>query len=276
MKKRNKHSILIPIPDPEIETIDWLRKINQHVLVLFSGGKDSIVTEHLVKRSGLSYSLNSTLTGIDPPQVTRFIRKNYSQCTFVRPPQSFWHLLTTHNPPAGTGRGFKWCCTKIKEMPSKPIPIKHKILGIRSEESPARSKYGRTHKWRKKYDETSEFTGAVHYHPIFHWKEWQIWEYIEKYNLPYPKLYDEGFSRIGCVICPNHSNHHKPYRDRWPNHFKCFEKYVHIWWDKRVKQGKDMWYDSPEEFLKNWYAGKFNYYKPDKKTKSIFDIIKEK
>ena len=254
MKKKHKNT-LFPLPCIEKEAIDWLRKINQHVLVCFSGGKDSIVTEHLVKRSGLSYLLNSTLTGIDPPEVTKFIRNNYPQCTFVRPHQSFWHLITTANPPAGTGQGIKWCCTKIKEIPSKSIPIKHRILGIRSEESTARAKYGRIN---------NHFDSETQYYPIFYWKEWQIWDYIEKYNLPYPKLYDEGFGRIGCVICPNHGNHHKPYRDRWPNHFKCFEKYVHIWWNKRVKQGKDMWYDSPEEFLKNWYSGNFYYYKPKK------------
>ena len=236
------------------EATDWLRTNleNRHALVRFSGGKDSIVTEALVRMSGISYSLNSTLTGIDPPEVTRFIHKHYPNCSFVRPRQSFWHLITTANPPGGTGRGIKWCCTKIKEQPSNSIPLKHRIMGIRAEESPARSKYGRS----------GEFGDQFFYYPIFHWKEWHIWEFIEKYKLPYPKLYDQGFDRIGCVICPNHQNRHEPYRERWPKHFKCFEKYVHIWWNKRVGQGKDMWFDTPEEFLENWYAGKFYYYKP--------------
>ena len=238
----------------ELEAIDWLREnLNgKHVLVCFSGGKDSIVTEALVRMAGLSYSLNSTLTGIDPPEVTRFIRQNYLECSFVRPHQSFWHLLTTANPPGGTGRGIKWCCTKIKENPSNVIPIYQRVLGIRAEESPARAKYGMVNTIRQN----------TQYYPIFNWKEWQIWEFIEKHKLPYPKLYDEGFDRIGCVICPNHHGHHKPYQDRWPNHFKCFEKYVRIWWNKRVGQGKDMWYDTVEEFIENWYAGRFYYYKP--------------
>ena len=240
-----------------LEAIDFLHRSieekNQPVLVCFSGGKDSIVTEALVKMSGIPYILNSTLTGIDPPQVTRFIHKYYPYCTFNRPRQSFWHLLTTHNPPGGTGKGIKWCCTKIKENPSNTIPLKHRILGIRTEESLTRAQYGRINK----------FKDQAHYYPIYHWREWQIWEFIEKYNIPYPKLYDQGFNRIGCVICPNHANNHNLYRDRWPNHFKCFEKYVKIWWNKRVRQGRDMWFDSPEEFLENWYAGKFYYYKQE-------------
>lgn len=241
------------------EAIAWLNEnIGQSsALVCFSGGKDSIVTNALMQMSGVPYRLNSTLTGIDPPEITRFIRRYYPQCSFVRPRQSFWHLLTTHNPPAGTGRGIKWCCAKIKEGPSNIIPIKNRVLGIRAEESPARAKYGRINKVK---DQT-------HYYPIFYWSEWQIWEFIERYRLPYPKLYDEGFNRIGCVVCPNHYNHHKPYRDRWPKHFNCFEKYVNIWWNKRIDQGKIMWYKSPKEFLENWYAGKYYYYKGEGNAK---------
>lgn len=246
------------------EAIDWLRTNLENVpsVVFISGGKDSIVTEALAKKAGLLYRLNSTLTGIDPPEVIRFIRVNYPECDFVRPRQSFWHLLTTANPPGGTGRGIKWCCTKIKEDPSNVIPIRHRIMGIRAEESPARAKYGRL----------CERKGRVYYYPIFDWLEWHIWEFIEEHKLPYPALYDEGFSRIGCVICPNHHNRHEQYREKWPKYFECFEKYVRIWWDKRVGQGKDMWFDSVEEFIENWYAGKFYYYKPKKeRSKSMIE-----
>lgn len=257
MKAAHKQNILFNVDSVESmteEAINWLIENvkEQPVLVRFSGGKDSIVTEKIVQMSGIKYFLNSTLTGIDPPQVTKFIRKHYPQCSFVRPRQSFWHLLTTHNPPGDSGRGIKWCCTKIKENPSALIPIKHRVLGIRTEESPNRAKYGRIN-----YRENQ-----IHYHPIYHWREWQIWEFIEKYNLPYPKLYDQGFDRLGCVICPNHHNHHEIYRQKYPNHFRCFEKYVHIWWNKRKAQGRNMWHDSPEEFLKDWYFGRYYYYKP--------------
>ena len=234
------------------EAVDFIHdNIKTKPLVCTSGGKDSIVITKLAELSGIDFELQSTLTGIDPPEVTRFIRNNYPECKFVRPRQSFWHMLTTHNPPGGTGRGIKWCCTKIKEVPSNANPIKQRIIGIRAEESPARAKYG---KINIRKDQT-------HYHSIFDWKEWEIWEFIEMYKLPYPKLYNEGFDRIGCVICPNHHNRHEPYRKRWPNHFKCFERYVRIWWNKRIGQGKEMYYGSVEEFIKNWYKGKFYYYK---------------
>ena len=153
------------------EAIGWLRdNLNgKHVLVCFSGGKDSICIEKLVGLAGISYTLNTTLTGMDPPEVLQFIRREYPDCTYVRPRQSFWHLITTANPPGGTGRGIKWCCTKIKENPSLTIPIENRIVGIRAEESWARKKYGRI----------NNIKGNTHYYPIFHWNEADVWEFIE-------------------------------------------------------------------------------------------------
>ena len=53
--------------------------------------------------------------------------------------------------------------------------------------------------------------------PIFDWFEWEIWEYIEENNLPYCSLYDEGFHRLGCVICPFLTyRQHQIHKQRWP------------------------------------------------------------
>ncbi len=237
------------------EAIDWLKTHLSPVtsLVCISGGKDSVVIAELARIAEIPHQLQSTLTGIDPPELIRFIKQHYPQCKFVRPRLSYWHLLTTHNPPGGTGRGIKWCCTKIKESPSWKGPLPNRILGIRKEESLNRAKYGRINPHTKH--------PICNWHPILEWKEWQIWEFIERQRLPYPKLYDEGFERLGCVICPNHANHHEMYRERWPKYFECFEKYVRIWWNKRVGQGREMYHERVEDFLQDWYSGKYYYYK---------------
>ena len=38
--------------------------------------------------------------------------------------------------------------------------------------------------------------------PILEWTDNDIWDFIHKYKVPYCKLYDEGFSRLGCLFCP--------------------------------------------------------------------------
>lgn len=39
-------------------------------------------------------------------------------------------------------------------------------------------------------------------HVIKNWSLDDVWQFIRERNLPYCSLYDEGFSRIGCVLCP--------------------------------------------------------------------------
>jgi len=99
-----------------------------------------------------------------------------------------------------------------------------------------------------------------------------VWEFIKKYNLPYPKLYDEGFDRLGCIVCPFHSSKkeiiHNKYKQKWPKYFKLFEKQVGITYQKRKNQGKTMYYDTPEEFVKEWYKNSMAKWYEGKKTKT--------
>lgn len=76
------------------------------IFVGFSGGKDSIVTADLMKKSGLPFKLYYSVTGIDPPELVKFIRRNYPECVFLRPKKTFWHHILTKNPPANFSR---WC-----------------------------------------------------------------------------------------------------------------------------------------------------------------------
>lgn len=50
--------------------------------VAFSGGKDSIVVENLVKRSGVKYKVYYNATGIDPPRGRAVYKKRISLCYF--------------------------------------------------------------------------------------------------------------------------------------------------------------------------------------------------
>jgi len=48
--------------------------------------------------------------------------------------------------------------------------------------------------------------------PILNFDNYDVWQYIREYNVPYCSLYDEGaarkaygegvFKRLGCVLCP--------------------------------------------------------------------------
>ena len=117
----------------------------------------------------------------------------------------------------------------------------------------------------------------MHYHPILHWKETDIWDYIDENNIPYPELYDQGLSRIGCVICPYHytggGTGHNFYNKRWPKYFEKFERQCRIWYKKRQAQGRKMFFDTPEEFIENWYKGNFQWYKREERQNNQMSFV---
>lgn len=38
--------------------------------------------------------------------------------------------------------------------------------------------------------------------PIWDWSDADVWSLIRTFKLPYCKLYDEGYQRLGCILCP--------------------------------------------------------------------------
>ena len=94
--------------------------------------------------------------------------------------------------------------------------------------------------------------------PIVDWSEDEVWEYIHKYNLPYPCLYDEGYTRIGCILCPMHSAQQKLKDiERYPKYYNAyllaFEKMLKL----RKERGKPFKnYSTAEEVMEWWIFGK--------------------
>lgn len=72
----------------------------------FSGGKDSIVLAELAKIANVKHLTFYSATGIDPPEVVKFIRQNYPHTFFVRPKMSFYKYVKHYMPPT---RAKRWC-----------------------------------------------------------------------------------------------------------------------------------------------------------------------
>jgi phosphoadenosine phosphosulfate reductase len=65
--------------------------------------------------------------------------------------------------------------------------LKGYMLGIRWDEHPARA--------NEKYFSPRE--NHIRIHPLLHFTEKDIWEYIKLFNVPYLELYDKGYRSIG-------------------------------------------------------------------------------
>lgn len=216
------------------ESIDFLRQNepDEGYFVGFSGGKDSIVTLELCRIAGVRHRAFYSCTRIDPPEMYAFIKKNYPEVKWLYPKESLWSLILKKGPPYILRR---WCCDKLKKEPSRDTPLKYRIMGIRSEESARRASRPRIDKYNGK---------QILLKPIFSWPEWAVWEFIEMSKLAYPVLYDEGFGRIGCVVCPfmfgmseNKQNRIVYSQKRWPGIWRIYEYTVKKWFIQKGCKG---------------------------------------
>lgn len=252
---RNKNMFL-PFCNLEAVMLDAIKYLQENeplegYYVGFSGGKDSIVTLELCRMAGVKHKAYYSCTRIDPPEVVQFIKKHYPDVEWLFPKRTFYDAIQTKGPPL---RMQRWCCDVLKKDPGKKIANKHRVLGIRAEESKKRGARPRTdiHKKNKQ----------TIYKPIFYWSEYHVWEFIDSKNLKYPSLYDEGFHRIGCIICPFNLGKspgatftRKESQKRWHQTWKAFQSACHRWFTRRVDKGGEQKHKTFEAYYQAYLDG---------------------
>lgn len=201
----------------------------------FSGGKDSIVIYDLAEKADVKFDAHYSQGGIDPPELVQFIRTNYPDIIFDRPKMSVWKGVMKHGMPRRQGR---WCCELIKEHHGNGRRV---VTGIRWQESARRRS-------RRMVEVCQTDKTKIFVHPIIDWAAQDVWEYIKVNNLPYCSLYDEGFRRIGCVLCPMQTAQQTQIElRRFPKLAEAWRRACYRYWEvgsdgtKRWATAEDMW-----------------------------------
>ena len=165
--------------------------------ILTSGGKDSSVTMHLVRKVQNNVHAIFNNTSLDCADTYLHIKREVDNVQIINPKEGFyqWRERLQFVPT----RFSRACCTIFKEGAMiDVIPHDEKylfFLGMRNEESSTRSDYcdmWRNNKWGDNWQ------GCL---PIRKWTELDIWLYIMMENISFNPKYRKGYSRAGCAIC---------------------------------------------------------------------------
>lgn len=216
----------------------------------FSGGKDSQALYHIVELAGVNFKAHFSPTTVDPPQLIRFIRKNYPEVEFGKVEKSMYQMAKEKG--VVPTRRLRWCCAEFKESAGAG---KVTLTGIRKQESPKRAKrkevevsghkfageIGEFQQWseetiRKKYKNINqdEFTrdkqeevrcingkDSIIVNPMLEWTDANVWEFLNKVcEVPHCELYDPPYNqhRIGCILCPmSGAKQHARDIELWPH-----------------------------------------------------------
>ena len=228
----------------------------------FSGGKDSQALYHIVKMAGVKFKTHMSLTSVDPGDVIRFVKAEYPSVIRHKPKMSMFKAAVEHKI-LPTMR-VRWCCADFKESAGAG---KVTLIGIRAEESTRRAKRHEVEVSNKNFsgniDEFEQWSDneiekkrlklkrklnedefsvesdneircingkdSILVSPIFRWTERDVWYFLNNIiHAPHCSIYDEGYTRIGCILCPM-STHKSKLRD--------VERFPHVkrGWIKAIK-----------------------------------------
>ncbi|MCL4353596.1 phosphoadenosine phosphosulfate reductase family protein [Patescibacteria group bacterium] len=169
-------------------------KFNNKMAIFWTGGKDSTVLLHLVRDvfgKSIKFPIIYIDTQLDFEEVYKFIDKVVKdwKLDLIREKTTAEEMKKYYKLKTKKERVELASIYKIVVL--KRIVKKNKlpalVIGIRWDEHPERIS--------EKYVSPRE--DHIRIHPLLHWTEKDIWDYIRLYNVPYISLYDKGYRSLG-------------------------------------------------------------------------------
>jgi len=123
------------------------------------------------------------------------------------------------------------------------------MTGIRSEESAKRA-------LRQMVETCFKDGGKRYLHPIIDWTSKDVWQFLKGNNIEYCSLYDEGWKRLGCVLCP--FSNQKLEAKRWPKIAEAYHRAIVRCYGDSARDGRaaGKTFKDGEEFWRWWLSGR--------------------
>lgn len=261
--------VIQTVPLPPVErAIERLRMFEpaEGYWLAFSGGKDSVCIYHLAHLAGVRFETHYNATTADPPELVRFIKEQYSEVVIGKPEINMWQLIARERRPFT--RLVRYCCRALKERGGVDRVV---VTGVRWAESVQRRKRGLLERQTQRQAERIVIAdntldrrllehcpsgGRYVLNPIIDWTNNDVWAFIRERNLPYCSLYDEGYTRLGCVGCPM-SGSRQQRRDfrRWPHFERLYLRAFEQMLEERRKHNMPTTWRTGQEVM-DWWLGK--------------------
>jgi phosphoadenosine phosphosulfate reductase len=190
----------MPLKEKEAYTkkiiLDANIKFNGNLAVIFTGGKDSLIMLHLVKETfggKVPFPVLTIDTSVRFKEIENFIEKITKEWDL--------NLSVLRNEEAlkeiEIAADKAECCRKLKTEPFisaiRSNGWKAVLTAIRWEEQEVKKD--------EEYFSEENYPLHIRVNPILHFREFDVWTYIKRHNLPYCELYRKGYRSIDCEPC---------------------------------------------------------------------------
>jgi cysteine desulfurase/selenocysteine lyase len=219
----------------------------------FSGGKDSTAVWHIAQKAGVEKAFFID-TGLEFPETIEFVKAQNVE--FISKAGNFWQAVEKAGPPA---KDHRWCCKLLKLNPLK-VHLNETgecltVQGNRWYESWNRAEL-------EAVTQNPNNPLQLNISPIRSWRALDVFFYLWLKEVPYNPLYEMGYERIGCYLCPamleaEQENMHKTH----PEMAKRWDDFLNRWAADR---------GLPEEFI-SWGLWRWKELPPKMK-----ELVREK
>lgn len=183
-----------------MEISEYIKRYKSEGLRIFASSSfqtQSIPLLHLISQVDNTIPVYFLNTGFHFPETLNFRKKIAEQFELnvidvssgvpkIQQRNEKGRMLYTSDPD--------YCCYLNKVQPLEPVLQEYDvwISGVRADQSSTRKAMS--------VEQKAQF-GILRYHPMLHWNNKMVYDYIKEHNLPKHPLEEKGYFSIGCQPC---------------------------------------------------------------------------